>query len=469
VIDQEMLPEIPQALIRYSANDLKFPVNSDARGFSRRTTAATQSMKAAGQPSSRGTPGVAHTNDGDAANHPARYASCMQSAVPAAPWRRIISQLSVLALFALASACGGKAAGPPPPQPVATLTMRPQPTSLTQEYPAQLEASNTVEIRPQVAGILLRQAALEGAPVKRGQMLFEIDPQPYVAALAQAQAGLAQAHAALAQAERDLARARPLTEQDAISQRELDATIAAHESAQSQVKAGEAAVKTAELNLGYTQVRSPIDGVMSRALVRLGGVVTAYTTLLTTVYQTDPMYANFSVGEQRLLQVQRELGRPLDQHNPSQRQFRLLLADGSEYELPGSMNFVDAAVDLRTDTLAIRLTVPNPKQFLHAGQYIRVVVATRERPNALLLPQRAVQVLQDKNYVWIVDHDTAQQRDVKMGQQQGNDWIVEEGLKPGDVVVVDGAQKLKPGTPVRAQPLATPVSAAGPIAAPPKS
>ncbi len=354
--------------------------------------------------------------------------------------------------------------------------MRPQPTSLTQEYPAQLEASNTVEIRPQVAGILLRQAALEGAPVKRGQMLFEIDPQPYIAALAQAQAGLAQAHAALAQAERDLARARPLTEQDAISQRELDATIAAHESAQSQVKAGEAAVKTAELNLGYTEVRSPIDGVMSRALVRIGGVVTAYTTLLTTVYQTDPMYANFSVGEQRLLQVQRELGRPLDQHNPSQRQFRILLADGSEYELPGSMNFVDAAVDLRTDTLAIRLTVPNPKQFLHAGQYIRVVVATRERPNALLLPQRAVQVLQDKNFVWIVDRaGTAQQRDVKMGQQQGNDWIVEEGLAPGDVVVVDGTQKLKPGTPVRAQPLATPAPAsaagpsAGPAAAPPKS
>jgi membrane fusion protein (multidrug efflux system) len=386
----------------------------------------------------------------------------------------MIWRFSVLAVLALAAACGGKAAGPPAPQPVATLTMRPQPTSLTQEYPAQLEASNTVEIRPQVAGILLRQAALEGTPVKHGQMLFEIDPQPYIAALAQAQAGLAQAHAALAQAERDLARARPLTEQDAISQRELDATIAAHESAQSQVKAGEAAVKTAELNLGYTQVRSPIDGVMSRALVRIGGVVTAYTTLLTTVYQTDPMYANFSVGEQRLLQVQRELGRPLDQHNPSQRQFRILLADGSEYELPGSMNFVDAAVDLRTDTLAIRLTVPNPKQFLHAGQYIRVVVATRERPNALLLPQRAVQVLQDKNFVWIVDHaDTAQQRDVKMGQQQGNDWIVEEGLAPGDVVVVDGTQKLKPGTPVRAEPLATPAPAAGPTAgpaaAPPKS
>jgi membrane fusion protein (multidrug efflux system) len=376
---------------------------------------------------------------------------------------RFIARLPVLAVLALAAACGSEGAGPAAPQPVAALTMRAQPTSLTQEYPAQLEASNTVEIRPQVAGILSRQVALEGASVKRGQTLFEIDPQPFIAALAQAQAGLAQAHAAQAQAERDLARARPLTEADALSHRELDAAVAADASAKSQVKAGEAAVKTAELNLAYTNVRSPIDGVMSRAMIRLGGVVTAYTTLLTIVYQTDPMYANFSVGEQRILQVQRELGRPLDQHNPSQRQFRILLADGSEYELPGTLNFVDAAVDLRTDTLALRLTIPNPKQFLHAGQYIRVVVATRERPNALLLPQRAVQVLQDKNYVWIVDHaGTAQQRDVKMGQQQGNDWVVEEGLAPGDVVVVDGTQKLKPGLPVKVQPLEPP--AAGPRA-----
>jgi membrane fusion protein (multidrug efflux system) len=338
--------------------------------------------------------------------------------------------------------------------------MRAQPTSLTQQYPAQLEASNTVEIRPQVAGILYRQSALEGAPVKRGQTLFEIDPQPYIAALAQAQAGLAQATAAAAQATRDLARARPLTALDALSEKELDAAVAADASAHSQVKAGEAAVKTAELNLGYTNIRSPIDGVMSRALVRIGGVVTGYTTLLTTVYQTDPMYANFSVGEQRMLQVQRELGRPLDQRNPSRRDFRILLADGSEYALPATMNFVDAAVDLRTDTLALRLTVPNPKQFLHAGQYIKVVVATAELQDALLLPQRAVQVLQDKNYVWIVDGaGTAQQRDVKMGQQQGSDWVVEQGLKPGDVVVVDGAQKLKPGMRVQAQPLAVPAAA----------
>jgi membrane fusion protein (multidrug efflux system) len=361
---------------------------------------------------------------------------------------------TLLTLLAVVSGCGPKNAQGPQAVQVSTLTMRPHPASLLQEYPAQLEASNTVEIRPQVSGILQRQVAVEGTPVHRGQVLFEIDPQPYAAALAQAQATLAQAKAAQAQAERDLARARPLSAIDAVSEKELDATIAAHDSADGQVKAGEAAVKTAQLNLGYTQIRSPIDGSMSRALIRLGGVVSAYTTLLTTVYQTDPMYANFSVGEQRMLQVQRELGRPLNQQNPSERQFRLLLADGTEYTLPAKMNFVDAAVDLRTDTLALRLTVPNPDQLLKAGQYVKVTVATREQPNVLLIPQRAVQMLQDKNFVWIVNQaNKAQQRDVKMGQQQGSDWVVEKGLSAGDIVIVDGIQKLRDGVPVVAQPL----------------
>jgi membrane fusion protein, multidrug efflux system len=361
---------------------------------------------------------------------------------------------ALITLFVLTAGCGQKASTQQQPVAVATLAMKGHPLAITEEYPAQLEASNTVEIRPQVSGILQRQVGLEGTLMHQGDVLFEIDPQPFVAALGQAQAGLAQAHAAQAQAIRDLARARPLSQIDAVSERELDAAVAANDSASAQVKAAEAAVQTAQLNLGYTKVRSPIDGTMSRALIRLGGVVTAYTTLLTTVYQTDPMWANFSVGEQRMLQIQRELGRALNQGNPSQRQFKLLLADGSEFNVPAKLNFVDAAVDTRTDTLALRLTVPNPDGLLKAGQYVRVQVATAVQPNTLLVPQRAVQVLQDKNFVWIVDKDgKAQMRDVHMGPQQGNYWIVEQGLAPGDVVIVDGTQKLKPDLPVKAQPL----------------
>lgn len=363
-------------------------------------------------------------------------------------------EVALITLLVLTAGCGQKASTQQQPVAVATLTMRGHPLSVTEEYPAQLEASNTVEIRPQVSGILQRQVGLEGTLMHQGDVLFEIDPQPFIAALGQAQAGLAQAHAAQAQAIRDLARARPLSQIDAVSERELDAAIAANDSAGAQVKAAEAAVQTAQLNLGYAKVRSPIDGTMSRALIRVGGVVTAYTTLLTTVYQTDPMWANFSVGEQRMLQIQRELGRAINQGNPSERQFKLLLADGSEYTVPAKLNFVDAAVDTRTDTLALRLTVPNPDGLLKAGQYVRVQVATAVQPNTLLVPQRAVQVLQDKNFVWIVDKaGKAQMRDVRMGPQQGNYWIVEQGLAPGDVVIVDGTQKLKPDLPVKGQPL----------------
>jgi membrane fusion protein, multidrug efflux system len=363
-------------------------------------------------------------------------------------------EVALITLLVLTAGCEQKASTQQQPVAVATLTMRGHPLAITEEYPAQLEASNTVEIRPQVSGILQRQSGLEGTLMHQGDVLFEIDPQPFVAALGQAQAGLAQAHAAQAQAIRDLARARPLSQIDAVSERELDAAVAANDSASAQVKAAEAAVQTAQLNLGYTKVRSPIDGTMSRALIRLGGVVTAYTTLLTTVYQTDPMWANFSVGEQRMLQIQRELGRAMNQGNPSQRQFKLLLADGSEFNVPAKLNFVDAAVDTRTDTLALRLTVPNPDGLLKAGQYVRVQVATAVQPNTLLVPQRAVQVLQDKNFVWIVDKaGKAQMRDVHMGPQQGNYWIVEQGLAPGDVVIVDGTQKLKPDLPVKGQPL----------------
>ena len=346
----------------------------------------------------------------------------------------------------LIGGCSGSSGAPPRKIPVNAITMVGRPISITEEYPAQIEASNTVEIRPRVGGVLERQSAVEGQRVKAGQILFEIDPQPYRAALAQAEASLALAEAAKAQAVRDLARAKPLSALDALSQRELDAAEAANSATAAQVRAAEAAVKTAELNLGYTTVRAPIDGDMSRAQIRIGGLVTAYTTLLTTVYQTDPMYINFSIGEQRLLQLQKELGRPPDQRNPSKRQFRVFLADGTEIPAGAELNFVDAAVDLRTDTLPLRLLVPNPKAFLRAGQYAKVTVDTAARPDSLSVPQRAVQELQDKNFVWIVDADgKAQMRDVALGARVGSDILIEKGLSSGDTVVVDGMQKLKPG------------------------
>lgn len=357
--------------------------------------------------------------------------------------------LLAAALVSALSACGRGAPPAPPRIPVTVLKLEPHAVAVSEDYPAQFEASNTVEIRPRVGGVLEHQAAVEGQNVKSGQILFEIDPEPYRAALAQAQAALAQSEAAKAQAIRDLARAKPLSELDALSQRELDAAEAANAATAAQVRASEAAVRTAELNLGYTVVRAPIDGVMSRAQIRIGGLVTAYTTLLTTVYQTDPMYVNFSIGEQRLLQLQHELGRAPDQTNPSKRQFRVFEADGNEVPTPAQLNFVDAAVDLRTDTLAVRLLVPNPNRLLRTGQYARVVVDAAARPDSLVIPQRAVQEMQDKTFVWVVDaNGKAESRDITVGARIGNDWLVTKGLAAGDTVVIDGVQKLRPGSPV---------------------
>jgi membrane fusion protein (multidrug efflux system) len=234
----------------------------------------------------------------------------------------------------------------------------------------------------------------------------------------------------------------------------LDAAVAKNQANLASIDAGRAAVKTAELNLGYAVITSPIDGVMGRALLRQGGMVTANSTLLTTIYQNDRMYVNFSVSEQRLLSMQRQLGRAPSQNSKTPPPFRIFLADGSEYPETPRLNFIDPAVDARTGTLALRLEVDNPRQMLHAGQFARVQVAALQDPNAIVVPQRAVQDLQGKNYVWIVDASGhAQQRDVRMGLRVGSDWQVQQGLKAGDVVIVDGVQHVKPAVPVKATPL----------------
>jgi len=359
-------------------------------------------------------------------------------------------------------ACGKKGPAAPPPVGVSTVAVAPQAATVFADYVAQTEAVNTVEIRPRVGGVLEKQLPTEGERVKVGALLFVIDQQPYIAALAQAKAALAQSEAALVQSRRDLARAKSLSEIDAVSQQELDAAVARNDANLASVDAGRAAVRTATLNLGYTTIASPINGVMGRAQLRLGGLVTANSTVLTTLYQTDRMYVNFSISEQRLLNLQRQLGRAPNQNSPTPPPFRIFLADGSEYPQRPRLNFIDPAVDQRTGTLAIRLEVDNPEHLLHAGQFARVQVATAQLSDAIVLPQRAIQELQGKHYVWIVDSESkAQQRDVQMGPRIGSGWQVQQGLKGGDVVVVDGVQRLKPGSAVNATPAANPPEATG--------
>jgi membrane fusion protein (multidrug efflux system) len=337
---------------------------------------------------------------------------------------------------------------------VTVITVTPHPVTFSEDYVAQAEAVNAVEIRPRVGGMLEKRVPVEGETVKTGQLLFVIDREPYIAALAQAKAALAQSESASLQSQRDLARAKSLSEIDAVSQQELDAAVAKNQANLASIDAAKAAVRSAELNLGYTTILSPIDGVMGRAQLRQGGMVTANNTLLTTIYQNDRMYVNFSVSEQRLLSLQRQLGRALNQNAESAPPFRIFLSDGSEYLQTPRLDFIDPAVDTRTGTLAVRLEVDNPKHLLHAGQFARVQVAAQQDPNAIVVPQRAVQDLQGKNYVWIVDAaGHAQQRDVRLGLRVGSDMQVQEGLKAGDVVIVDGVQHVKSDSVVKAAPL----------------
>jgi membrane fusion protein (multidrug efflux system) len=375
---------------------------------------------------------------------------------------KMVLALWVATATLMLAGCGKKGPPAPPAVEVSTVIATPQAATVAVDYVAQTEAINTVEIRPRVGGVLEKQVPIEGERMKVGALLFVIDQQPYIAALAQANAALAQSQAALVQSKRDLARAKSLSEIDAVSQQELDAAVAKDDANRASVDANRAAVRTATLNLGYTTITSPIDGVMGRAQLRLGALVTANTTLLTTLYQTDRMYVNFSISEQRLLTLQRELGRAPNQKSPSPPPFRVFLADGSEYPQRPQLNFIDPAVDQRTGTLAIRLEVDNPQHLLHAGQFARVQVATAQLTDAIVLPQRAIQELQGKSYVWVVDaQNKAQQRDVQMGPRIGNGWQVSQGLTAGDVVVVDGVQRLKPGAAVHATPLASTPTTAG--------
>jgi len=362
------------------------------------------------------------------------------------------TKLVAYTLAALLAACSKSPPPPPPPTAVTAIKVVSHPVEITEDYVAQTEAVNTVEIRPRVGGVLDKQLTPDGSHVKHGQVLFVIDQQPFITALAQAKAQLAEAEASQQQAERDLARVRPLSSIDAVSQQELDAAIAKFDAGKASVAAGEAAVRTAELNLGYTTLTSPIDGVMGQAQLRVGGLVTANTTLLSTVYTTSPMYVSFSVSERRLLEWENEHGSASISRTDEPLPFHIFLADGSEYPYPAKLNFVDAAVDQRTGTLRMRVGVENPKEMLRAGQFARVRFVSRTVPNGIVVPQRAVLDLQGKNYTWIADRESkAQQRDLTMGPRVGADWLVSKGLEPGDVVIIDGAQRLKPGAPLRVQ------------------
>lgn len=367
--------------------------------------------------------------------------------------RCALLKASAIAVAVLTLAgCGNKSAPPAPPPPeVNVIKAVAQPVKVSEEYVGQTEAVDTVEIRARVSGILERQGFEDGARVKRGDLLFVIDPQPFIAALAQAKAALAQTQASHTNSKQNLERIRPLLADKAISQQDLDTAVAKEATDTANVEAARAQVKTAELNLEYATIHAPRDGVISKALIKPGGLVNASTTLLTTLYSVDPMYVNFTVSEQKLMQMQRQLKRNPGEEKGRLPPFRLKLADGTENKLSGTLNFVDAAVDPKSGTVQVRVQVANPERLLRAGQLVRVIFPSLEPLNAFLSPQQAVQELQGKRSVFVVDAEgKAQYREITANTRDGNNWVVESGLTEGDTVIVEGIQKARPGAPVKA-------------------
>ncbi|RZI44031.1 efflux RND transporter periplasmic adaptor subunit [Herbaspirillum sp. HC18] len=349
--------------------------------------------------------------------------------------------------------CGQKhdaAQQAPPPPEVAVIKVVASPVTLTEDYAAQTEAVESVEIRARIGGILERQAFKDGTEVKRGDLLFVIDQKPYAAALSQARANLRQAQASLVNSGQTLSRYKQLIESRAISPQEFDAAFAKERSDSASVVAGEAQVQQAQLNLNYTTIHAPRDGMISRALIKPGGLVVASETLLTTLYSKDPIYVGFTISEQKLTELQRQYNLRDIAKSPD---FKLKLIDGSDYKYSGKLNFVDAAVDPRNGTLPVRVVVPNPEGMLRPGQFMRVLVPGKPNPEAILVPQKAVQEIQGKRSVYVVGTDNkVTSRDITANNRLGNDWVVEQGLKPNETIIVEGIGKVQPGATVKPVP-----------------
>jgi membrane fusion protein (multidrug efflux system) len=385
-------------------------------------------------------------------------------------YRRALILFIAAACAPAVAACGStKASQPSPPPPeVSVLTVVPERVALTSEWIATLDGYVNAQVRPQVSGYLIKRNYEEGALVRKGQVLFEIDARPLEAALDQARARLGEAQAQLGKTERDLARDRPLAEQRAIAQSQLDNDVQGNLAAQAAVNSASAAVEAAQLNVGFTKVTSLIDGVAAIATAQIGDLV-GPSTLLTTVSQIDPIKAYFPLSEQEYLQMAGRINTRGGPHAgetsapwQSGTGITLVLSDGSVYPRRGSFLAADREIDAKTGTIRISAVFPNPDRTLRPGEYGRVRAETRVLSDALLVPQRAVTELQGSFRIRVVGNDNVvTTRAVTPGERIGSRWIVEKGLEPGTRVVVEGAPT-RDGAVVNPKPFVPPPAAAGP-------
>lgn len=358
-----------------------------------------------------------------------------------------------------------KPVGPPPPEVLVT-EVRQADVPIYNEYVGQLDASVNATIQARVQGYLVSQNYKEGQPVKKDDILFQIDHRPFEAALAQAKAAFMQADASAKQAESNAQRAAELFQRKVASEQERDNAVQSAAAARAQAEAQRAAVEQAQLNVDYTTILAPVDGIAGLTKVQVGDLINAGTTL-TTVTKVDPIKAYFTVSEQRYSEYSNRYADPQERiEHEKELSFQLILADGSTYPHKGEMFAADNQVDVRTGSLRIAALFPNPGNILRPGQFARIRVLSETRKGALLVPQRAVTELQGTTQLAIVGPDNKTHiQPVKMGRRIDHEWIVDDGVKAGDRVVVEGVQKAREGTAVNPKPW-TPSPAPAPSPAP---
>ena len=345
------------------------------------------------------------------------------------------------------------AAGPPQ---VVVAAVEQRDVPIVREWIVQLDGSENVDVRARVQGYIQEIAFKEGTVVKPGDLLLRIDPRPLEAAVAQAKAELGQATAAQDKAKLDEQRQKQLFDKRIASQQDYDNAVQANLGAQAAVEAARAALEQAELNLAFATITSPIGGIVGHTDFSVGDFVAAGSagTPVTTVSTVDPIKIVFALSEKEYLAAAERLAamlaQPLDQREAIGE---LIRADGKVHPYRGRFLAADREVDPKTGTIRISALFPNPGNILRPGQYARVRFKVQDRSGALLVPQRAVQELQGKNFVWVVDDaNKVSQRGVTVGQRIGSDWVIEDGLKPGERIVVEGLQKVREGAPVQALP-----------------
>ncbi|MEO6186607.1 MAG: efflux RND transporter periplasmic adaptor subunit [Steroidobacteraceae bacterium] len=383
------------------------------------------------------------------------------------PATAVSRSLYLLAVLGVLSACSkAPPAGPPPAMEVSVAVVPERDITEWDEYTGRLEAVNTVEIRPQVSGALQTVAFTEGKEVKKGELLFQIDPRPFQAELERALALREQSKTAAELAASDLARAEKLLSSRAISQEEYDQRVSASRSAAAAVRGTDAAIDVARLNLAYTRITSPIDGRIGRAEATAGNLVNAQTTRLTTVVSLTPMYAYFEAAEQdylKYMDLARTGARPLsrDKANP------VFMAVGNEKEFSheGYMDFVDNRVNAGTGTLLGRAVFPNPDRFLTPGMFVRVRLIGTSKYKGPLINDRAIATDQDRRFVLVVGAgDKIEYRAVTTGPMVDGLRVVRDGVKPGERIIVNGLQRVRPGMTIKPRivPMDAPEAAPAP-------